>query len=50
MRRWRGPVSGGRGAGSAGAHPGLSTVVRLGGEKPASGAGTSGHRGCRSGR
>jgi hypothetical protein len=30
------------GEGSAGAHPGLSTVVRLGGEKLAMGAGTGG--------
>jgi hypothetical protein len=38
------------GGGSAGAHPVLSTVVRLSGEKPAMGARTGGHRGCRSGR
>jgi hypothetical protein len=34
------PIRGGRGVG--GAHPGLSTVMGLGGEKPATGAGTGG--------
>jgi hypothetical protein len=43
-----GPVRGGRG-GSMGAHPGLSMVARLGGEKSATEAGTGGHQGCRSG-
>jgi hypothetical protein len=38
------------GEGLAGAQPGLSMVVRLGGEKPVTGAGTGGHQWCRSGR
>jgi hypothetical protein len=38
------------GEGLAGAHPGLSMVERLGGEKSAMGAGTGGRRWCRSGR
>jgi hypothetical protein len=45
-----GPIRGGRGGGSTGAHPGQSMVVWLDREKPATGVGIGGHRGCRSGR
>jgi hypothetical protein len=38
------------GEGLAGAHPVLSTVVRLDGEKPATGEGIVGRRWCWSGR